>query len=216
MTELHAFRWGPATGGAAQHLVVICHGVGATGADLIEFAPQLGATLPHVAFAAPDAPAVYDGGPPGRQWWSIGDRDPSRTAIEAAHARAALDGFIDAELVRLGLAPDAYALLGFSQGAMMVLFAGLRRAVAPRAILAYSGALIAPGRLAERSNSAPVLLVHGTADEVVPAFRSDDAAAALKLAGVPVELMFLPRVGHTVDAAGIEAGAAMLQRVFEL
>ena len=214
MADLQAARWGPASGQPARQLVVICHGLGATGQDLIDLAPQLGPSLPDAAFAAPDAPEVYDGGPPGRQWWSIGDRDPARTANGAAHARAALDSFIDAELVRLGLPPEAYALLGFSQGAMMVLFAGLRRPVAPRAILAYSGALVAPGRLAGRANDAPVLLVHGLADDVVPAFRSEDAAAALRLAGVPVELVFLPRVGHTVDPAGVAAGAATLRRCF--
>ncbi len=216
MTELQAVRWGPASGAPAQQLIVICHGLGATGQDLIELAPQLGAALPNASFAAPDAPEIFDGGPPGRQWWPIGDRDPARTANGAAKARPALDRFIDAELVRLGLPPGAYALVGFSQGAMMVLFAGLRRAVAPCGILAYSGALVAPGRLRERTNSAPVLLVHGTADDVVPAFRTDDAAAALKLAGVPVEVVFLPRVGHLIDAAGIEAGAAMLRRSFKL
>ena len=216
MTKLQAVRWGPASGAPAQQLVVICHGLGATGQDLIDLAPQFGAALPNASFAAPDAPEIFDGGPPGRQWWPIGDRDPARTANGAAKACPALDRFIDAELARLGLLPEAYALLGFSQGAMMVLFAGLRRAVAPCAILAYSGALVAPGRLAERSNSAPVLLVHGTADDVVPAFRTDDAAAALKLAGVPVEVVFLPRVGHVIDAAGIEAGAAMLRRNFKL
>ena len=214
MAELQAVRWGPASGRPARQLIVICHGLGATGQDLIDLAPQLGASLPDAAFAAPDAPEVYDGGPPGRQWWAIGDRDPARTANGAAYARAALDNFIDAELVQLGLPPDAYALVGFSQGAMMVLFTGLRRAAAPRTIVAYSGALVAPGRLAERANSAPVLLVHGLADDVVPAFRSDDAAAALKLAGVPVELVFIPRVGHTIDPAGVQAGAGMLQRCF--
>ena len=215
MTELQAARWGPACS-PAQQLVVICHGLGGAGRDMIELAPQLAATLPNAAFAALDAPELFDGGPPGRQWWSVGDRDPARAAKGAARARAAFDSFIDAELARLALPPDAYALLGFSQGAMMVLFAGLRRAVAPRAILAYSGALVAPGRLAERTNNAPVLLVHGTADDVVPAFRTDDAAAALKLAGVPVEAVFLPRVGHVIDPAGIAAGAATLRRGFGL
>ncbi len=216
MAELQATRWGPSAGPPARQLVVLCHGLAATGRDLIDLAPQFGPSLPHAAFAAPDAPEPYDRGPPGRQWWAIGDRDPARTAQGAAHARAALDQFIDAELARLGLPPDAYALLGFSQGAMMVLFAGLRRPVPPRAILAYSGALVAPDRLAERTNDAPILLVHGLADDVVPAFRSDDAAAALKLAGVPVELVFIPRVGHVIDPAGLQAGATMLQRCFAL
>ena len=196
MAELQATRWGPASGGPAQQLVVLCHGVGASGSDLIGLAPHWGAALPHAAFAAPDAPEPYDGAPIGRQWWSIGNRDPARMALGVARARPLLDGFIDAELARLGLAADAYALMGFSQGAMMALYAGLRRAVPPRAILAYSGALIAPDQIAGRANDAPVLLVHGLADEVVPAFRSNDAATALRAAGLAVETLFVPLLGH--------------------
>ena len=134
----------------------------------------------------------------------------------AARARPLLDAFIDAELARLGLPPDGYALMGFSQGAMMALYAGLRRAVPPRAILAFSGALLAPGRLAEqRTNAAPVLLVHGEADEVVPAALSRGAEQALRAEGIPVESLFRPGLGHAIDDAGLAAGAAFLQRAFE-
>ncbi len=125
--ELQAVRVAPADGRAYQ-LVVLCHGVGANGQDLIDLAPQWAGTLPHAAWAAPDAPEAYDGAPFGRQWWAIGDRDPARMAAGAAAASTVLDGFIDAELARLGLPADAYALMGFSQGAMIVLFNGLRRA----------------------------------------------------------------------------------------
>ncbi len=122
---------------------------------------------------------------------------------------------MDAELARFGLPADAYALMGFSQGAMTALYTGLRRAVAPRAILAYSGALLAPGLLAEeRTNAAPVLLVHGEADSVVPAQRSREAEAALRAEGVPVESLFEPGLDHGIDPAGLAAGAAFLQRAF--
>jgi phospholipase/carboxylesterase len=135
-------------------------------------------------------------------------------AAGAEAARPLLDAFIEAELARLGLPADAYALMGFSQGAMMVLYAGLRRATAPKAILAYSGALIAPDKLAARTNSAPVLLVHGVADDVVPAFRSRDAEAALRAAGVPVRSVFTPGLGHAIDAAGLKTGAEALRAAF--
>ena len=214
MAELQATRWGPASGGTAKHLVVLCHGVGATGDDLIDLAPHWGETLPDAAFTSPDAPEPYDGAPFGRQWWAIGDRDPARMAAGAAAARPLLDKFIDSELARLGLPADAYALMGFSQGAMMVLYAGLRRVTAPKAILAFSGALIAPEQLADRANSAPVLLVHGEADDVVPAFRSRDAESALVAAGVPVQSLFVPGLGHGIDPEGLGKGAASLQQAF--
>lgn len=102
--------------------------------------------------------------------------------------------------------------MGFSQGAMTVLHAGLRRAVPPRAVLAYSGALL--GGLDGVTCRPPVLLVHGEIDEVVPAQRSRDAAASLRADGVAVELVLSPRLGHGIDDAGLSAGALFLQRAF--
>lgn len=98
---------------------------------------------------------------------------------------------------------------------MTALFAGLRRADAPRAILAFSGALIAPKSLkAEMKNHAPVLLAHGEADTVVPAFRSRDAEAALRAVNVPVEAVYADDLGHGIDDIILDAGAVFLQRAF--
>ena len=94
---------------------------------------------------------------------SRGDGDGARAA------RGSLDRYLDETLDELGIPPTEYALAGFSQGAMMALFAGLRRPVPPRAILAYAGVLLAPTELAsEITNRARVLLVHGEDDDVVP------------------------------------------------
>ena len=101
------------------------------------------------------------------------------------------------------------------EGAVTVLFTGLRRATAPRAILAFSGALITPETLAaELANRVPVLLVHGEADDVVPAQRSRDAEQALRAANVPVEAVYVPRLGHGIDDTGLAMGALTLQRGF--
>jgi phospholipase/carboxylesterase len=215
MTELQAVRWGPADGGAARQLVVLCHGLGADGRDLIDLAPHWGAALPHAAFAAPDGPQPCDMGPTGRQWFSLADRTPALVAAGVAQASPTLDAFIDAELARLGLPATAYALMGFSQGAMMVLYTGLRRSTAPRAILAYSGALVAPERLAaDRKNAAPVLLVHGEADGVVEVTRSRAAAEALRAAGIPLQTHYIPGLDHGIDQVGLAVGAAFLQTAF--
>ncbi len=206
-------RWGPRKGRAEQ-LVVLCHGVGADGHDLIDLAPSWAAALPQAAFAAPDAPEPYEGAPVGRQWFALWDRTPAALVAGAAAASPRLNGFIDAELARLGLPGDACALMGFSQGAMMALHAGLRRAAPPRAILAFSGALLAPERLAETVARPPVLLVHGEADEVVPPARSRAAEQALRDAGFAVESLYCPGLGHGIDAAGLSLGGLFLQRAF--
>jgi phospholipase/carboxylesterase len=207
--------WGPADKGAPRQLVILCHGVGADGHDLIDLAPYWGQALPHAVFVAPSAPEPFDMAPAGRQWFSIGDLDPAKLSIGVRRAANWLDSFIDRQLEKYGLPPTAYALMGFSQGAMTALFTGLRRAQPPRAILAFSGALIAPNPLpAELKNRMPVLLGHGEKDGVVPAFRSRDAAATLEQAGVPLETVFSPNLQHGIDDILLTAGALFLQKAF--
>jgi phospholipase/carboxylesterase len=215
LTVLSGPSWGPASGEAPRQLIIICHGYGADGHDLIELAPYGGAVLPDAVFVAPHAPEPAGMAPGGRQWFPLDDLDPQKLAAGVRAAAARLDEFIDASLTKYKIPADAYALLGFSQGAMTVLFAGLRRIIPPRAILAFSGALIDPGALATAPhNHAPVLLVHGEADPVVPAFRSRDAETALRAAGVPVQSLFIPGLGHSIDNAGLNAAAAALKAAF--
>ena len=211
---LDAVHWGPASKATPRQLIVLCHGLGADGYDLIDLAPSWSHACPDALFASVHAPGTHPSGF-GRQWWDVADRRPAIMEAGARYAAQCLDAFIDAELKRLDLPADAYALMGFSQGAMTVLFTGLRRAIAPRAILAFSGALIAPELLAaEMTNRTPVLLVHGEDDDVVPVSRSRDAESALTAAGVPVESVYVPRLGHGIDDSGIAMGALALQRGF--
>ena len=83
--------------------------------------------------------------PVGRQWFALTFRDPNERWIGVNKAAPLLNRFLDAELARHKLPPSALALVGFSQGTMMALHVGLRRAVAPAAIVGYSGLLVVPG-----------------------------------------------------------------------
>ena len=207
---LDAVRRGPAAGKAEQ-LIVLLHGVGADGHDLIDLAVPWTKGTPQAAFLAPHAPYPYDGAPYGRQWFSILDRTPSALLAGARRAAVPLLETVHAELARLGLDPEAAAFAGFSQGAMMALHAGLGRRPAPCAVLAYSGAWIPPEKV---ESKPPVLLVHGERDEVVPWRRSLDAEAELRRLGVAVETLWRPLLGHAIDDAGLAMGGLFLQRAF--
>ena len=127
-------------------------------------------------------------------------------------AAPALDAFLDAELQRRSL-PSALALVGFSQGTMMALHVGLRRAVAPAAIVGYSGMLVVPENVdpdtfaAEIRSKPPVLLIHGDADELIPVQAIFHAAQGLAALEVPVEWHISPGIGHGIDQEGLRHGA---------
>ena len=84
----------PPKSGKASHLVVLCHGYGADGNDLIGLAPMWQRALPTVAFAAPNAPEPCAGSPTGYQWFPISRLDPHEMArgVESAVAHATPTG----------------------------------------------------------------------------------------------------------------------------
>ena len=190
--ELDGPRLSPRSGTARQ-LVIFLHGYGADGNDLIEIGRAWQPLLPDAAFVSPHAPEPCGQAPVGRQWFALTFRDPNERWVGVNKAAPVLERFIDAELARHRLPPQALALVGFSQGTMMALHVGLRRAVAPAAIVGYSGLLVVPpqGELdalaAEIKSRPPVLLVHGDQDELIPAEALFQTTQALAELGVPAE-----------------------------
>jgi phospholipase/carboxylesterase len=205
----------PKSGGPAQQLVILLHGVGADGNDLIGLAPFYQMILPDAAVVAPNAPLPFDMAPFGYQWFSIQDMHARTRLNGVRQAAPALDAFIDAELAALGLSEDRLALIGFSQGAMMALHVGLRREKALAGIISHSGMLVGESQLAgEVRSRPPVLLTHGAFDEVLPVQAMPVAEGTLRSAGVPVEAHVMPDLGHGIDDATIRLDLGFLGKVF--
>ncbi len=201
-----------ALSGKADSLVVLLHGHFANGEDLIGLADLMGESLPGAAFAAPNAvePMVYPG-PPAYRWFELTRRDPEEYIAGTRAAAPVLDSFLDAELQRLGLPPDRLALVGFSQGTMMALHVGLRRKSAPAAIVGLSGVIAGAEKLRDEiACRPPVLLMHGSADEVIPVGALYLTREAISKAGVPVESHVIKGLGHGIDDDVIERTAGFL------
>jgi phospholipase/carboxylesterase len=218
---------GPASGKPATAAVVLVHGYGASGDDLIGLAPFFAQALPHAIFYSPNAPDPWEGGMGGgRQWYSLAgfdpeaiQRDPLRMgetfrAMNDRVVKAAvrLDLFLDQIMAHHAITPNRVALLGFSQGTIMSLHVGLRRPQEIGAILGFSGALSAADKLgAEIKSKPPVALVHGAADPVIPAAATVESEKVLKSAGVPCQSMIIPGLQHGIDNAGAQFGAQFLK-----
>lgn len=206
--------------GAAKQLVVFLHGYGADGNDLISLGREWQPLLPDAAFVSPNAPEPVPGHPTGRQWFGLTFRDPDERWRGVQKARPVLDEFLGAELARHNLPPSALALVGFSQGTMMALHAGLRRP-ALAAIVGYSGVLVTPAAQEAAAKAAeeitvkpPVLLVHGDQDEMIPAQALFASAQGLGGMGVAVEWHLSQGIGHGIDGDGLRLGGAFLQKAF--
>jgi len=196
-----------ARSGVARSAVVFVHGYGADGADLLGLGDALAPHLPDTVFLAPDAPQPCVGNPFGFQWFPIPwlDGSSEEAAREGMAASVTLfDAFLDARLAEEGLAPEALALVGFSQGAMMSLHVAPRRAQAVAGVVAISGRLLVPERLAaEAVVRPPVLLVHGDQDPVVPFADMGLAGDALVAAGFETYGHVMEGTGHGIAPDGL-------------
>ena len=201
----------PKTPNKPRKLVVLLHGLGSNGADLISLAPMWADELPHTLFAAPNAPHQHPMASDGYQWFELWGKT---SADWVAGAQSATDVFVPwlhAQLAEHNLDMADVALVGFSQGCMMALHIGLQLPKACAGILGYSGAYV-PNGLSPISQP-PIMLVHGTLDSVVPFASLAASEEALKDLGLTnVHTHPIKNLDHTIDQEGLNVGLGFLQQ----
>ena len=196
-----------------KQIVLLLHGYGSNGADLISLAPHWQAALPDALFLAPNAPQRCGPGG-GCQWWPLSTFTPQALAAGAASAAPAIDAFIDRKLSQYSLTDASLAIVGFSQGTMMALHVGLRRKHQVAGIVGYSGMLTGAAELShEVLTKPPVLLIHGSADSVVPVAAMHAATATLDKLGFDVSAHVSTGIGHSVDPIGLRLGGEFVASV---
>ncbi|SDY93473.1 phospholipase/carboxylesterase [Jannaschia faecimaris] len=206
---------------APKRLVIFLHGYGANAADLIGLADPLMPHMPDTAFVAPDAPESVAGLPGGYQWFPIPWIDGSSEEDSMAGMDRAVDElnvWLAQVMAAEGVTAAETVLFGFSQGTMMALHIGPRRADNLAGIVGFSGRMLKPEDLSEEAISKPpVLLVHGDADEVVPIQSLPQAAEALEAAGFDrVYAHVMKGTGHGIAPDGLQVALAFMRDVFGL
>lgn len=195
--------------GKAKHLVILLHGYGANGEDLLSLGEEWAPELPDAAFAAPNAPEACGVFPVGYQWFPIRAIDPREFERERSveNVTPVLHGFIDDQLKKWGVAEDKVIVVGFSQGAMMAMYAMPRRENACAGVIGFSGMLIdAAGLKGAGIVKMPILAIHGEEDTVVPPESLAAIDEGFSAAGFDVETAMRPGLSHAIDQFGLIRG----------
>lgn len=215
-------------------LVVLCHGFGAPGTDLVPLAAELVALSPRLGahrFAFPTAPIDLSpmGLWGGRAWFPI-----DLAALDAANRQGRADVLAAAEPpgmalarrklraaieVLMGSRPWSRVVLGgFSQGAMMALDLALRLEEAPAAVLAFSPTLVdraSWARGAALRRGLPVVISHGRQDPLLPIAATESLAGLLREHALEVD--YVPFEGpHTIPFEALTHAAELLSRLGRL
>ena len=199
-------------GDQAERVMLLLHGYGADEVDL-------GGLLPYLD---PDGRfvTVLPRGPipagPGYAWFDLESRDPEAMTGEYASSLAAADDLLDAACVEHDMPRESAVVAGFSQGGGLAFALGVGRNVRPHpaAVLAMSP-FVAPDLVDidfDAAVSIPLLLQHGTLDELIPVQRTRDLARQLVEAGVPTVYREYP-MGHQVALESVEDAKSWLEAV---
>ncbi len=207
----------PAQGTKPNSLVVIIHGYGADGENLLPLGKAWASLLPNTVFVSPHGPVICEVNPFGKQWFSLKEWTPSQNLeefqtqiLEEIQAiTPTFQKYLDDLLKQYDIPSEKLALVGFSQGAALALHMGLHRPECA-GIVAYSGGYISDPQHANTAHP-PVLLIHGTEDQVLLSSQSEMAEKKLKAMGIPVTLCLLPYLDHEIDERGLKLGATFLR-----
>ncbi len=201
-------------GQQVKSLMIICHGYGSNGYDLISLVPHMQPSFAGGVFSAPNAPEACMGAPGGYQWFPLQQLSVKERLDGTLKAAPILDQFIDQELERYSLQDKDLILAGFSQGTMMALHAGLRRKNTIKGILGFSGSMSLPENWQnEITSKPPIQLIHGDRDQVLPLSHMKDAEKALLSAGLDVKCHISKGIEHSIGPCGLNQALGFLEKI---
>ena len=192
-------------------LVIVLHGRGADMNDLADIAPML--DRGGYRFVFPNAPHPFEPSPGltfGRSWFD--GWPPTRASLDDSRSR--LLQFIDEIAGRLQTPPGKIILSGFSQGGVMSFDAAFRTKQTLAGVVCMSGAIFeneVPSPVTWPK--LPILIVHGTADDMIPVLAARRARRFLEANGIEPEYHEFD-MGHHVIPESLEAVAAFMEKAF--
>ena len=196
-----------------KQIVVLCHGYGGDGKDISSLAINWRRFLPDAIFLCPNAPEVCSVNPNGYQWFDLSSENENLILEKSLIAEKKLDKYLDEILKHFQLKPDKLAIVGFSQGCMIGIQAGLKKKEQINCIIGYSGKIINQKHLSNNINSKPkVFLMHGSDDTMVLPTHLLEAKEYLKKQCIKIKTKLFKNCEHRIPIEGASLGLAFLKK----
>ncbi len=196
-----------------KQAIVLCHGYGGDGKDISTLAIQWQRFLPEAIFLCPNAPEVCSANPQGFQWFDLTSEKEDILLKKSLPAEEKLSDFLDQIFDNFNLEPINLALVGFSQGCMISLQVGLKKAKQINCLIGYSGKIINQKHLSTNIKSKPkIFLMHGENDEIVLPTHLLDAKEYLIRHKIKVKTKLFKNCEHKIPLEGTSLGLSFLQK----
>ena len=203
----------PISGNKPRQAIILCHGYGGDGKDISVLAINWQRFLPDAIFLCPNAPEVCSINPQGYQWFDLSSENEEIILEKSLKSEKTFNTFIDQIFDNLHLEPINIALVGFSQGCMMILQVGLKKIQQINCLIGYSGKVINQKHLSNNINSKPkIFLMHGENDEIVSPTHLLEAREYLKKYKINVKTKLFKNCEHRIPVEGSSLGLDFLKK----
>lgn len=212
-------------------LIVFLHGYNSCIADVAPYAEILAKELKDTLIIVPESDTPCERNPEKKQWYALVDIDPdrrrrqpdasideiidiyNRTGDRTSEMAKVINKFISTLQKKYHVSNKDTFLMGFSQGAMLAIFAGLSRRYRLGGVFPFAGIVCGKDKLEKEMLSTPdVYLFHGTGDLMVQHKTLSFTKDWLELHGVCWEAIEYDGISHKLIEDEMKDAAEIINR----
>ena len=196
-----------------KQIIILCHGYGGDGQDISVLAINWRRFLPDAVFLCPNAPEVCAVNPLGYQWFDMTVENDETILEKSLVAEKKLNIFLDQVLDDFQLDITNLALVGFSQGSMMIIQTALKKKEQINCLVAYSGKIINKQHLSGNIVSRPkIFLMHGDKDTIVSPSHLLESKEFLVQQSLKIKTKLFKNCEHKISVEGLSLGLEFLRK----
>ena len=196
-----------------KQIVILCHGYGGDGKDISVLANNWRRFLPEALFLCPNAPEVCAVNAQGYQWFDLNTEDDKIILEKSLVAEKKFSNFLDQVLNNFQLDVRNFALVGFSQGCMIIIQTALKKKEQINCLVGYSGKIINKQHLSENIVSRPkIFLMHGDRDTLVSPSYLLEAKEFLVQHDLKIRTKLFKNCDHKISVEGSSLGLEFLRK----